>query len=347
MKRTPFVILAALVLLAGCSKPTTDATPGATQEGAKSAATAPSASSVTAPGPPPSAIESPKPPAEVAAKAGVPAPPAEAGAPAGPSKAAPAIPAEQAKLSAVTSAPTGGSPTGKAYTLRVNEKAGAKHTYAIAMDVEMKINIPAEQLRNMKPEQAAMMKGKQGFAFKGKINSNVTKAGGGQFTYRMETKIQQFKASGMFEKMADVMKSGMTAPQQVTVDALGNPISQGPVAKGNPPSGSAGSNYATNAIAFPKEPVRVGAEWDTKMNLGVTSGMQMKAKFVKVESLKGREAAKLQYTVSAVPGMSMSGPLFVWVDLANGNVLKLDADLKMKQGEQGSGSIRIRQDMVK
>ncbi|HZH98899.1 MAG TPA: hypothetical protein VEX38_08000, partial [Fimbriimonadaceae bacterium] len=89
-------------------------------------------------------------------------------------------------------------------------------------------------------------------------------------------------------------------------------------------SGGAGASMGA-AAAFPTHPVKVGDTWESESEV---QGKKVKAqnKFVKVETVNGKEAAHIQVTIPDQKDIKMTKPLDMWVELSNGMLLKMEME---------------------
>jgi len=247
-------------------------------------------------------------------------------------------------------APTGGDPNAKAYTLRIKETKGAKYSYDMSMEMKMKLTVSPEALKQMEakaggdPKALASIKkmaDPQSMSMKGKVDVAVVDVVG--TTTKLENKVNMvdFQGTGQMggAQAKEAMKKQVNQTVTTEVDEFGTP--QG--------AKVGASQFDFTAAAFPKEPIKKGSTWKTAVKQGAQT-ISLNAKLVDVEKVKGHDALRIEYSGLSVPGMNLSGPITVWIDPTNGRVLRSLADLTMAGDQMGmklNGSIKMKQEITK
>ncbi len=244
-----------------------------------------------------------------------------------------------AKCYSTLTEPSGGDKSGKAYTIRVVEKKGAKFSYDLSKTMSIALDFTQEEMEEMDDEQTALAKQDHGYEMVCRVNHEVVEAPNGRFTFSTTVDFSKFKGEGLFGPMVDKARDKMVFPYISTTDDLGGVLEMPREWSSELPL-SEPAEFRPHGLPNPKSPIRVGDEWEITYEMPGWPRTKGKAKFVGVETVKGREGLRIDYTLLqfdftslGMEGMDMETTSSEWIDPTNGRTLKSESTVTLNYQE--------------
>jgi len=213
--------------------------------------------------------------------------------------------------------------------LRIKEEAGSKWKYTYVMNTFI-------DPKGMTPEDAKKhgIPGYGSAEVKGTLDMEVKSVKDGKTTFYKISHTSSATGKGIWKEQAEEMMKEKPLPTTYTWDERMTNVN---IAK---------EEYAdpmTNSLhtLFPKDPVKVGTEWEYQPFPAATK--KSKAKVVAIEKLHGRDTVKIAMNIPGVVGDENT--LTVWFDPKNGRYLKFESLSKSSLKGQVSENHLI-QDLV-
>lgn len=194
-------------------------------------------------------------------------------------------------------------------TLKLNVEKGFK----AEVIGTIKVNADASEAANQPgiPEKDKVELSKPSEAMINMVGSfEVADVAGDQVRILLKNNVKDAQATGMLQGMLESLRSQFTQDLEFEVNRMRKVLKR--------IKGESGSN---SVVVFPDHPVKVGDKWESE---GMANGkaIQLQIVFEGIESVNGKECARLSISGADYSPMTSDGPEYEWVDVKTGLMVK-------------------------